>query len=376
MLGNVFREFELENFTTNFFEKRRQLLRTIATGPALAWTGQVAAKSAKLKPVKIGQVGTKHAHAGGQASTIRKFSQHYELLGVVEPDEAQRKRMETRPEYQGVNWMTEEQLLNCSGLEAVAVETPVKDLLDVAQRCLDANLHVHLDKPAGESWNALEKLHRTASKKNRVIQMGYMFRYNPGFQFIFHAVREGWLGNIFEIHGVISKTSPASVRHKLANYEGGTMFELGCHLIDPLLHIMGPPDQVTGYIRKTRPQQDTLNDNMLAVLEYPRATATVRSALVEVSGIRRRQFVICGDKGTIVVRPLEPPELILTLAKPLGEFQSGSQRVSLPTAAGRYDGTFLDMYQVIRGEKQHDFSREHDLAVQRTILLACHLPVD
>jgi hypothetical protein len=31
---------------------------------------------------------------------------------------------------------------------------------------------------------------------------------------------------------------------------------------------MGPPDRVTGFPRRTRPEQDTLVDNGLAVLEY------------------------------------------------------------------------------------------------------------
>ena len=305
--------------------------------------------------------------------TIRKFSQYYELIGVVEPDEERRKRVQGQPAYQGVNWMTEEQLLESPGLEAVAVETEVKDLLDVAQRCVDAGCHIHLDKPAGESFNALEKLHRTAAAQNKMIQMGYMFRYNPGVRFIFDAVRDGWLGEIFEVHAVISKKSPASARQKLAQYEGGSMFELGCHLIDPLLHIMGPPDRVTGYVRQTLPEQDRMNDNMLAVFEYPRATATVRSSVVEVMGGRRRQFVICGYEGTIVVRPLEPPQLELTLETPRGGFESGKQVVKLPAVAGRYDGAFLDMYRVIRGEKEHDFSHEHDLAVQLALLQACRL---
>ena len=153
------------------------------------------------------------------------------------------------------------------------------------------------------------------------------------------------------------------------------MFELGCHLIDPLLNIMGPPDHVTHYIRKTRPEQDQLNDNMLAVFEYPRATATIRTAAVEVDGFKRRQFVVCGDQGTIVIRPLEPPQLELTLSRARGNYQRGTQIVSLPDSPGRYDGAFLDMFRVIRGIKDHDFSHEHDLAVQRSILLASNLPV-
>ena len=356
---------------------RRQFVKAAVAAPALLSLAHRAdSRPAKPAPIKVGQIGTKHAHADGQTRTLLKYPQHFEVVGVVEPDPEQRERKRSEKPYRGLKWLTEEELLATPGLEAVAVETEVRDLLPTAQRCLDSGLHIHLDKPAGESFPALEKLHATAAAKGRTIQMGYMYRYNPAFRFLFQAVRDGWLGEVFEIHAVMSKTIGTESRRELAEYPGGSMFELGCHVIDPLLHIMGPPDRVTGFPRHTRPQQDNLADNGLAVLEYPRATATVRSAVIEVDGGQRRQFVVCGDQGTIVIRPLEPPRLELTLREPRGGFKKGTRVVELPESPGRYDGTWLDFASVIRGEKTHAFSHEHDLAVQRTLLTACLLPLD
>jgi predicted dehydrogenase len=356
---------------------RRQFVQAALGAPALLSLAHPAgARPAEPAPIKVGQIGTKHAHANGHFRTLLKYPRHFEVVGVVEPDPEQREREGSEKPYAGQRWLTEEQLLATPGLQAVAVETEVRDLLPTAQRCLDAGMHVHLDKPAGESFPALERLHATAAAKGLTVQMGYMYRYNPAFRFVFQAVADGWLGRIFEIHGVMSKTIGAESRRGLAEYPGGSMFELGCHLIDPLLHIMGPPDRVTGFPRRTRPEQDDLVDNGLAVLEYPRATATVRSAVVEVEGGQRRQFVVCGDQGTIVIRPLEPPRLELTLREPRGELEKGTQVVDLPEAPGRYDGTWLDFARVIRGEKPHDFSHEHDLAVQRVLLTACRLSLE
>ena len=70
---------------------------------------------------------------------------------------------------------------------------------------------------------------------------------------------------------------------------------------------------MVSFNRNTHPELDQLNDNCLAVFQYPRATATVRSSLVEVDGNRRRQFVVCGTLGTIAIVPLEPPQLTLTM---------------------------------------------------------------
>jgi len=357
---------------------RRRFLGAAMAAPAwlsLAPRGAHGGPPGKGGPIRVGQVGTKHAHAKGQTRTLLKYPEQFELVGIVEPDLEQRARVGEDEVYAGSKWVSEEELLATVGLQAVAVETEVRDLLPTAQRCLDAGLHVHLDKPAGESFSALEKLHATAEHKGLTIQMGYMYRYNPAFRFVFEAVREGWLGEVFEIHTEMSKTLGPESRKTIAAYPGGSMFELGCHVIDPLVYMMGPPTAVTGYVRRSGAYPDGLADNMLAVLEYPRATATVRSAVIEVEGSRRRQFVVCGDRGTVVIQPLEPPRLQLTLREPRGEYRKGTQIVELPEAPGRYDGTWLDFARAIRGEKPSDFSHEHDLAVQRAILQASRVPL-
>jgi len=361
--------------------ERRRFLQTVAVSsiaapfvnwssigrPASGWHVGAAEPSAKIK---IGQIGTKHAHAGGKMSTMRKYANEFEVVGVVENDAEQRMRMAATPTYRDLKWMTTDELLNVDGLQAVAVETEVRELLDTAQRCIDAKLHVHLDKPAGENLPQFKQLLDASVRQQRVIQMGYMYRYNPAFQFTFAAIKNGWLGQIFEIDAVMSKTVNAATRTELSAYPGGSMFELGCHVMDAIIYVAGKPDRVTAINRRSRPDQDTLLDNCLAVLEYPRTTATLRSALIEVDGGRRRQFVVCGDQGTIDIRPLEPPRLTLTLDRPRGEFKKGTQVVSLPKLGGRYDGDFADLAKIVRGEKSADFSVEHDLAVHTAVLQA------
>lgn len=327
------------------------------------------------RKIKVGQVGTAHAHASGKMDALRKLTDYYEVVGVVEPDPALREAARRQATYRDLPWMSEEQLLNTPGLQAVAVETAVHDLIPTAARCVAAGMHLHLDKPAGASLPAFKKLLDEATGKKLTIQMGFMFRNNPAFQFCFRAVREGWLGEVFELHAVISKKSPADQRRPLLEFAGGTMFELGCHVIDATVAVMGKPERVTPFLRCTRPDLDNLADNTLAVLEYPQATCTVRSSVVEVEGGQRRQFVVCGDKGTIDIRPLEPPTLRLALEKPRDAFRQGYQEVPLPKMPGRYDDQLAELAKIIRGEMGHPYPPAHDLAVQETVLLASGMPV-
>ena len=358
----------------------------IRLGPAMAAAGvslpmlarsQTQRKQARPsgKPrIRIGQIGTGHAHAAGKMISLRR-SPDFEVVGLAEPDPGRRRRAEQHRTYRGLRFFTEEQLLNVEGLQAVTAETEVKDLLPTAARVIAAGKHLHLDKPAGESLTWFREILAEASRRQLTVQMGYMFRYNPAFQFCFQAVRKGWLGRVFAIEAAIGKTVGAESRHLLARYPGGTMFELGCHLLDAVIYLLGKPDRVSPFNRRSGDYDDNLLDNQLAVLEYPRAVATVRSALIEVEGGRRRQFVVCGDEGTCDIRPLEPPHLRLALSQVRGQYQKGYQDVSLPNRP-RYDADFIDLAQVIRNEKAFEYPPEHDLAVQETVLRASGLPVE
>jgi predicted dehydrogenase len=360
---------------------RRTFLRTAGQ---LAATELVAARlvssagaqgSSVPGKIKIGQIGTAHAHASGKMAALKKLRDDYEIVAVVEPDPDRQRRAKDQGAYRGLAWMTEEQLLNTPGLRAVAVETEVAELVPTALRCAAAGMHVHLDKPAGTSLAAFQRLLDEAGRRGRTVQMGYMFRHNPAFRFCFQAVREGWLGEVFEVDGVISKTVNAQQRRELARYPG-SMFELGCHLIDALVQVLGKPARVSSFSRRTRPEQDDLADNQLAVFEYAKATATIRSTLLEVEGQQRRQFVVCGEHGTVVIRPLEPPRLLLALDRPLPGYQKGYQEVPLPPLPGRYDDQLLELARIIRGEKEPEYPAGHDLAVQEAVLRASGAPLD
>ena len=70
------------------------------------------------------------------------------------------------------------------------------------------------------------------------------------------------------------------------------MFELGCHVIDGVVKVLGRPEKVTAHNRSSNRVNDGFADNQLAVLDYSNATATVHSSLIDVDGFKRRQFLI------------------------------------------------------------------------------------
>ncbi|WP_339734194.1 Gfo/Idh/MocA family oxidoreductase [uncultured Gimesia sp.] len=326
-----------------------------------------------MKKIKFGQIGVGHPHAGGKMQAFRK-SDEYEVVGVVEPDPKLRKYAESTGIYQGLPFLTQEQLLNIEGLQAVAVETLVPDLLPTAETCIAAGKHIHLDKPAGLSLPHFKRILDQAAQKHLLLQMGYMYRYNPGIVLLRDLLKKGWLGEPFEVHTVISKKMDANSRTKMESQPGGMMFELGCHVVDLVVEILGRPEKVTAFSQHASDIDDTLQDNMLSVFSYPKALASVKTSCNEVNGFDRRHIVVCGSEGTFHLQPFGRPAASLTLANAKGKFRKGKQEIKF-AGYTRYADDVADMARIIRREKDIDFSYEHDYHVQETVLKAAGLPV-
>ncbi|MCK5804058.1 MAG: Gfo/Idh/MocA family oxidoreductase [Lentisphaeria bacterium] len=331
-----------------------------------------------MKKIKIGQIGVSHEHAGGKIQTLRSMPEVFEIVGVVDDRDttAARYAGDNLAPYEGLPWMTEDELFNTPGLQAVAVETPNTELVPTAMRCAERGLHMHMDKPAGEDLEAFRQLLDACRERKLAIQLGYMFRSNPAMKLCFRAVRAGWLGDVFQVQaGMNHDYGGERYQSYLANFRGGITFNLGCHLIDLTLSILGRPDKITGFSKTTRGARDDVSNNGLAVLEYPHAIATLHACGLEADGIGYRRLTVCGTKGTIELSPLErfdgkPLQMRLTLREDNEEYTAGTHTVDLGVVTDRYQDQLLELAQTINGEIENPYPYEHELLVQETLLAA------
>ena len=325
--------------------------------------------------IKIGQIGIGHNHASEKMSALRRFPEIFEVVGVVEEDPVWFEKRSSMDAYQGLKWMSEEELLNTPGLQAVTVETDGHELVPTALRCIEAGKHIHLDKPGGEDMALFNTLIKNAKEKNLTVQLGYMYRYNSAIRFCNEAIQKGMLGNIFEIDAVMSRYDGDDYRQWLLNFEAGAMYIFAGHLIDLIVSMLGKPEKITAFPQKTR--QDGLVDNGFAVMEYPNGClTTVRTSVVEVEGYKRRNFIVCGDKGTIEIQPLEPPRATITLLEPFEDWSAGKHDIQLPPPEGRYDEHMKEFAKIVAGGIENPYPLEHELLVQRCLLEACDYELD
>ncbi len=287
---------------------RRAMLMGMTGGMLLA--GSMAAQTTRR--IKVAQFGVQHAHA--TKLNVYRNSPDYEVVGIAESDAAARQKASQSDAFRDLPWMSESELLSTPGLEVVLIESHVRDSLRLARMAIEAGKHVHLDKPAGHDLAAYTELIESARQRKLIVQMGYMYRYNPAVLLLSQFLAAGWLGDIYEVHAVIGKRIDAAERRQLAEFPGGIMFELGCHLIDLVVRIIGPGARLTTFNQHLG--DDGLGDNMLTVFELPRILATVKTTALEIEGGSRRHLVVCGTQGTFHIQPLDNPVATISLHQP------------------------------------------------------------
>ena len=322
-----------------------------------------------MKKIKIGQIGIGHNHGEAKMLAVRKFPELFEVIGYAEENEEWIEKRGGLKGYEGLKRLSVDEIIKES--DAVLVETDVWNLTEIAKKCVDAGKHIHMDKPASGTLEEYKALLDTAKAKNLIVQLGYMYRYNPAVIKCLEHIKNGDLGEIYSINAEMSTYHAVDYKQWLTNFYGGIMYILGSHLVDLIVYILGEPDKITSFLKHTRLDNVDFEDNNLAVLEYEKALARVYVSSVEVNGWGRRQLMVSGSKGTVNIVPIEN-NCTMTYADldistmPYEDMKQNVDVKDIPKDC-RYDDMMQDFYAYIQGTKKNPFSYEHEYLVQKVL---------
>lgn len=330
--------------------------------------------------IRIAQIGVCHEHAEGKMRALRALPEVFEVVGVVDDRAANaasaRLAGDDLAAYAGLPRLSEAEALALPDLDAVLVETPNADLVPTALRCLERGLPMHLDKPAGWDLAAFDRLLAGCDARGLPFQMGFMFRANPAFRFCLQAVREGWIGEVVSIQADMSHDYGGEAYQRyLGAMDGGIMLNLGCHLIDAVVEMLGRPQRVIPLTLSTPDVAAGIRNNCLATLVYPHAIATVQACSRKAGGLDGRRLTLCGTNGTIDLCPLErfdgePLALQLTLREARGGHRAGRQGIDLGVRRDRYREHLLEFAGMVRARARGRHGSAHDRLVHEVTLAA------
>jgi predicted dehydrogenase len=339
---------------------RRQFLSTTAAATALLSTPLPLRAADSPRRIPIGFFRATYSH-GPEKIKLAMKSPDWEFVGVCESSGPERQTCEKL----GAKLVSQDELFERA--RVVAVESDIRDHAAQPLLALKAGKHVHLEKPPAAKLADMQAVVALAREKELLLQTGFMWRYNPGFRAIVEAVRSGWLGDVFLVRGFVSNNLAPARRPEWGEFPGGSMFDLGSHLVDATVRLLGKPKSVTPFIRHHGKFEDALNDNNVAALEFDRAQAVLVNTALHAGSSPKRSFEVLGTKGSAVLQPIEPPTLNLELTEAAGPYAKGSQSVPMPVYQ-RYEGDFAELAAAVRGEKSLGVSLDEELLVAETVL--------
>ena len=343
---------------------RREFL--MVSGATLAAASSASAAAGKIRAAVLG---TQHGHVRGKLQAMLD-SPDYEVVCICEHDPEVQKKQAANSLYQGQTWVSEAELLSDKSIDLVVVECKPWQAIPWGRKVIAAGKHLHLEKPAGDTYEPFKELVDEARSKNLLLQKGWVLRGQTGINAAVHAAKQGWIGNVYMVRATINSDRDQPQRDLEAKYPGGAMFELAGHVIDRVVEFTGRPDKVHTWLRHDTRVDDSLKDNTLAVLEHANGLALVSTAARMYGSGDHRSFEVIGTDGSFMIQPLGGhSKMRVAMREARGPYQQGWQTVDLGTQP-RYTADFVELARALKTKTPLNFSYDHELLVHETLLRA------
>jgi len=173
---------------------------------------------------------------------------------------------------------------------AVDVVTPASTHFSICKDAFAKKKDVFMEKPVAETSAEAEELAVLAERTGAILQVGYIFRFDPATQYIRDCMQSGELG------AIQSMTSSFS-GFKRPRSDGGVTISDSIHFVDLFNHLMGrPPQKVLA--RCDDLLKRGMDDMSWIMLDYDGVPALVEANYF--SPDKKRLVTIVGEKATLV----------------------------------------------------------------------------
>jgi scyllo-inositol 2-dehydrogenase (NADP+) len=299
----------------------------------------------------------------------------FEFKAVVERHE---KMAAVR--YPGViSYNAIDELLNDEEIELIVVNTPNNTHFDFTIKALNAGKHVLLEKPAAVTSAEVKIIFDLARKVNRHVMLYQNRRWDSGFLLVKEIIESGRLGELIEIHFRFDRyktaISPKLFKETAATPANGLVYDLGPHLIDNVISLLGKPlsfTKTTGIYREASEVVDYFNYH----LKYPnQVNVFLTSGLLMAEVLPG--FAVYGTLGSFAkdrndVQEAQLDKGMLPNAEGFGVEPEGSngklvimgidnkktiELVKPPK--GNYNGLFDAVYHTVRNNALYPVTEEH-----------------
>lgn len=277
-----------------------------------------------------------------------------------------------------------EEMLEDKSIHLVVVGTPSYAHYDHGMQCLRAGRNVMIDKPFALTSAEAQALIDEARKRGVLLTAYQNRRYDGSFVTLKRVLASEKLGRVVSYESYFDRFREAprlNVWRESGGPGGGTLFDLGSHLIDQVTALFGNPKSIFADVRIDR-ENGAVDDAFDVMLKFEGITARLHATTVAAKP--GPIFAVHGTKGSFVKWGLDPQEDALKAGAKFGDpgfgeepeskwgtlYIPGQPEEKVKTAPGDYRGIYENVRDAILGKAKLEVTPEQAWRTTRLIELA------
>ncbi|KAL3471266.1 hypothetical protein BJX99DRAFT_237917 [Aspergillus californicus] len=255
------------------------------------------------KTWKVGVVGYGFSAKTFHIPFIQEVPQ-FKLYAVVQRNP--KPEDDAEKDHPGIkSYRSAEEMVQDAAVDVVVITTAPDLHFYLAKLALEGGKHVICEKPFTPTAKEADDLVAIAKKQNKFLAVYQNRRWDADFVTLTKLVTNGSLGRIVEFETHFDRHRPEEPAPTVSVWKnkvvpgGSAIHDLGSHLLDQAVHLLGKPDRVTGFVGTQRAVNTSgYEDSFTVLLHYNSGVLVTAKAGVVSCEEEQMRFWVRGDKGS------------------------------------------------------------------------------
>lgn len=260
-----------------------------------------------------------------------------ELVAVVTGDPE--RQAQARADLPGVEILTTADEAWSTGADLAVIATANSAHVPQATAALTAGMHAVVDKPLAGTAAQAQGLIDLAESQGRQLHVFQNRRWDSEILTARRAIADGLIGTPHRLESRFERWRPTPKggwrEEGPADDLPGLLYDLGAHLVDQALHLLGPVDRVFASVRRVRPGVTT-DDDTQVVLEHVSGAVSILS-VSSASAFTGPRLRLLGTGGGLWIESLDTQEDALRAGRRPADTGWGSEADDARVVTGTDD---------------------------------------
>ncbi|SNS98846.1 Gfo/Idh/MocA family protein [Tropicimonas sediminicola] len=219
------------------------------------------------------------------------------LTGIVA--RAERTVAKARADWPGVPvFASLTAMIEAGACDAVTITTPPQTRRALVLEAVAAGLHVIADKPFAPNYEGAMALDAAASARGVTLGVYQNRRFDADLQTLRKVIADGRIGKVWRVHSRMDQDSPQTLE---AGPTGGLLRDLGSHVVDQMIYLLGPVAAATATMDMVDLPEGPTDACFTLTLRHETGAHSHLSAS-KLNHVDARELRAYGDKGCYLSR--------------------------------------------------------------------------